>query len=89
MDASLMKGIAFESENTLSNDVPDNDLVKKSIISGNKTIKAAPANDPNIEPNPPMITINKTIKDFCILKASVGSTAPKYTEKNKAQATPT
>ena len=48
------------------------------------TINAAPRKDPNIEPNPPIIIINKTGNEIAIISNdSVTSKAPKYTDKIK------
>ena len=56
---------------------------------GKVTINAAPRKDPNIEPNPPIIIINKTGNEIVIIsKDSVTSIAPKKTAKYNAPATP-
>ena len=49
----------------------------------------APRNDPNIDPRPPIIIINKTGKDIVIISNdSVTSMAPRKTAKYKAPETP-
>ena len=45
--------------------------------TGKRTKNAAPANEPKIDPNPPIITMKRTKNDFSIPKASVTSIAPK------------
>ena len=58
-----MKGIASDKDKALSMGVPAKDLVNQSIISGNKTINAAPIIDPLTEPRPPIIIIAKKAMD--------------------------
>ena len=48
----------------ISTDQPNCKTNKFLRATGNNTIKAAPANEPKIDPNPPIMTMNKTIKDF-------------------------
>src|SRR5204862_459740 len=40
---------------------------------GTRTMKAAPRNDPRMEPSPPMITMNRTRKESVTSKASVSA----------------
>ena len=56
--------------------------------TGINTKKAAPAKLPKIEPNPPMMIMNITRKDWLMPKTSPTSTAPRYTEKKSAPDTP-
>ena len=52
-------------------------------------MNAAPRKEPNIEPSPPIIIINKTGNEIVIISNdSVTSIAPKNTAKYKAPATP-
>jgi hypothetical protein len=67
--------------------------IRSTIINfkpiGSVTIKPAPRNEPNIDPRPPIIIINKTGKDIVIMSNdSVTSIAPKKTAKYKAPETP-
>jgi hypothetical protein len=56
---------------------------------GNVTMNAAPRKEPNIDPSPPIIIINKTGNEIVIIsKDSVTSIAPRNTAKYKAPATP-
>ena len=48
----------------ISTDHPNCKTKRFFKATGNKTIKAAPANEPKMEPSPPIMTINKTTKDF-------------------------
>ena len=45
--------------------------------TGSSTRKAAPAKEPKIEPNPPIMIMNSTRNDFWMPKASPTSTAPR------------
>ena len=56
---------------------------------GKVTTNAAPRKEPNIEPSPPIIIINKTGNEIVIIsKDSVTSIAPKKTAKYNAPAPP-
>ena len=53
-------------------------------ITGIATKNAAPAMEPNTEPNQPIIIINNIKNDLSMPNASPASTAPKYKQNKSA-----